>query len=346
MTTEHQQPAKALLSSLKNSEADQVELFLKEEWQTYVKNLDAIMLKACKLTDLQQELKIQLYVPCLQKYVARRDNKEPCKAGEFSSPVNLKRPMTPTSPASSSLSQRHCGDHTELHDLKGSLAITHTVLAKVLVSLATATTINTRGEQVARYSFVVGSNSATIEVSLLGREATTVANLMSPFVGKGVRLSKVEWDGPRQMLRHAVETVVIAFPAEHELQHVAFMYAALETLPSLTGWSRVSIEGYVHTSSETTPSPRHRNKRIREITVSDFQCQGVKVRLISSDKDATHFLDKQSDMHVQLNYAKVNLTSVSVFADLDDLTSIVQSGKDSVLRPEPSFVKEIDWSRR
>jgi hypothetical protein len=230
--------------------------------------------------------------------------------------------------------------------LKGSLAITHTVIAKVLVSLPTATTINIRGEQVPRYSYVVGSHSATIEVPLLGREATTVANLMSPLVGKGVRLSKVEWDGPRQMLRHTVATMVTALPEEHELQHVAFMYAAFESLPSLPGWSRVSIEGYVHTSSETTPSPRHPNKWIREITVSDFQNRGVKVRLVSSDKDATHFLDKQSDMHVQLNYAKVNLTSGFAFADLDDLTSIVQSGKDSVFRPEPSFVKEIDWSRR
>ena len=157
MTTEHQQAAKALLSSLKNSEADQVELLLKEEWQTYVKNLDAVMLKACKLTDLQQEWKIQHYVPCLQKYVAMRDNKEPCKAGEFSSPVHLRRPMTPTSPASSSPFKNHCGDHTELHDLKGSLAITHTVFAK-------ATTINIRGEQVPRYSYVVRSHLATIEV--------------------------------------------------------------------------------------------------------------------------------------------------------------------------------------
>ena len=272
-----------------------MELLLKEEWQTYVKNLDAVMLKACKLSDLLQEWKIQLYVPCLQKYVARRDNKEPCKAGEFSSPVNLKRPMTPTSPASSSPSKRHCGDHTELHDLKGSLAITHTVIAKVLVSLPTATTINIRGEQVARYSYVVGSNSATIEVSLLGREATTVANLMSPFVRKGVRLSKVEWDGPRQMLRHTVATMVTALSEEHELQNVAFMYAAFETLPSLAGWSRVSIEGYVHTSSETTPSPRHQNKWVREITVSDYNSQGVKVRLVSR----CHTFSGQAERHAR-----------------------------------------------
>ena len=157
-----------------------------------------------------------------------------------------------------------------------------------------------------------------------------MANLMSPFVGKGVRLSKVEWDGPRQMLRHTVATMVTALPEEHELQNVAFMYAAFESLPSLPGWSRVSIEGYVHTSSETTPSPRHQNKWIREITVSDFQSQGVKVRLVSGDKDATHFLDKQSDTHVQLNYAKVNVTSGSVFADVNDLTSIVQSDESFV----------------
>ena len=35
----------------------------------------------------------------------------------------------------------------------------------------------------------------------------------------------------------------------------------------------------------------------------------------------THFLDKQSDMHVQLNDAKVNVTSGFVFVDVDDLTS-------------------------
>ena len=50
----HQQTANALMPCFKNSEADQVELLLKEECQTYVKNLDAVMLKACKLTDLQQ----------------------------------------------------------------------------------------------------------------------------------------------------------------------------------------------------------------------------------------------------------------------------------------------------
>ena len=33
-------------------QADLVELLLKEDWQTYVKNLDALILKACKLTDL------------------------------------------------------------------------------------------------------------------------------------------------------------------------------------------------------------------------------------------------------------------------------------------------------
>ena len=71
----------------------------------------------------------------------------------------------------------------------------------------------------------------------------------------------------------------------------------------------------------------------------------MKVRLVSSDQNATNFLDKQSDMHVQVNYAKVNFISGSVYADLDDLSSIVQSGKDSVFRPDPSVVKEIDWSR-
>ena len=40
------------------------------------------------------------------------------------------------------------------------------------------------------------------------------------------------------------------------------------------------------------------------IAVVLFQNQGVKVRLVSSDKDATNLLDKQSGMHVQLNDLK------------------------------------------
>ena len=80
--------------------------------------------------------------------------------------------------------------------------------------------------------------------------------------------------------------------------------------------------------------------------MSDPLSRGVKVKLVSRDKDATSFLDKKADMHVQVNYAKVNVRSGTVFADLDDLTSIVQTGKDSVFRPDPSTVKEIDWNYR
>ena len=224
--------------------------------------------------------------------------------------------------------------------------MTHSVIAKVLVSLPSATTILIRGELFPRYSYVLGSKTAIVECSLLGREATSVATLMSPLVGKGIRLYNAEWDGRRGMLKHTSSTTVTALTEEHELHDVAFMYAPFDSIASMTAWSRVSIEGFVNSLTETTASPKDANKWIREISVSDPQQRGVKVRLVSSDKDATNFLDKQSDMHVQVNYTKVNLISGSVYADLDDLTSIVQSGKDSVFRPEPSIVKEIDWSRR
>ena len=198
MTPELQQAAKALLPCLRNSEADKVELLLNEEWQTYVKSAcDAVMLKACKLPDLQHQWKIQYYVPCLLKYVAKRDHNvtdpvskplQPYQPGDFSSPVHSRRPMSPSSSASGSPCKRHCGDHTELHDLKGSLAMSHSVIAKVLVGLPSAATIVIRGEVVSRYSYVLGSKSAIVECSLLGKEATSVATLMSPLVGKGIRL--------------------------------------------------------------------------------------------------------------------------------------------------------------
>ena len=68
------------------------------------------------------------------------------------------------------------------------------------------------------------------------------------------------------------------------------------------------------------------------IAVALLQNRGVKVRLVSSDKDATNVLDKQSDMHVQLNDAKANVTSGFVFADVDDLTSSFRVTRVLMLR--------------
>ena len=160
MTPELQEAVKALLSCLKNSEADKVEMFLNEEWENYIKSAcDAVMLRACVLTNLQHQWKMQYDVMCLLKYVAKRDHDvtdpvskplQPYKLGDFSSPVNSKRPMSAASSASGSPAKRRCGDHNELHDLKGSMAMTHSVLAKVLVSLPSVATIQIRGTNVPR----------------------------------------------------------------------------------------------------------------------------------------------------------------------------------------------------
>ena len=114
----------------------------------------------------------------------------------------------------------------------------------------------------------------------------------------------------------------------------------------MIAWSRISVEGFVNTVEETTVSSKDASKWIRQISISDPHQRGVKVILISKDKDATDFLDEQNDVHVQVNYAKVNATSCTVYADFDDMTDIEISGKDSVARPDPSVVKEIDWSRQ
>ena len=194
--------------------------------------------------------------------------------------------------------------------------MSHSVIAKVLVGLPSATTIVIRGEVVSRYSYVLGSKSAIVECSLLGKEATSVATLMSPLVGKGIRLYNAEWDGRRGMLKHTSATKVTTLPEDHELHDVdvAFMHAPFDSMASMIAWSRVSLEGFVDSMTETTASPKDANTWIRDISLSDPQQRGVKVRLVSSDQNATQFFYKQSDMHVQVNYATVNLISGSVNA--------------------------------
>ena len=75
--------------------------------------------------------------------------------------------------------------------------MTHSGLAKVLVSLPSVVTIQIRGTLVQRYSYVLGSKTAIVECLLPGCEAKSVAALMSPLVGKGIRLSNAECRGFR-----------------------------------------------------------------------------------------------------------------------------------------------------
>ena len=341
---------------MRNSEADKVVKFLNEEWEIYVeKSCDAVMLQSCKLSDLQHHWKMRHYVPCLLKYVAKRDRHvldpvlkplQPYKPGICSSPVHSKKVLSPASSASGSPAKRHRGAHTELHNLKGSMALTHSVIAKVLVTMPSVATININGEIVQRCSYVLGSKHANVECSLLGREAPSVAALMGPLVGKVIQLSHTDWDNCRGILKHMPSSLVKPLEEDHELHDADFIYAPFDTIPSMIPWSRVSVEGFINTVEETTVSSKDASKWIRQISMSDPHQRGVKVILISKDKDATDFLDEQNDVHVQVNYAKVNATSCTVYADFDDMTDIEISGKDSVARPDPSVVKEIDWSRQ
>ena len=102
-----------------------------------------------------------------------------------------------------------------------------------------------------------------MECSLLGREATSVAALMSPLVGKGIRLSNAKWDGRRGMLKHTPATSVTPLAEEHDLHDVDFINVPFDAIASMTAWPRVSIEGFVNTLSETTASPKDANKWIR-----------------------------------------------------------------------------------
>ena len=68
------------------------------------------------------------------------------------------------------------------------MALTHSIVAKVLVTMPSVGTININGEIVQRYSYVLGTKHANVECSLLVKEAPSVATLMGPLVGKVIQL--------------------------------------------------------------------------------------------------------------------------------------------------------------
>ena len=116
---------------------------------------------------------------------------------------------------------------------------------------------------------MLGSKFANVECSLLGRESTSVAALMSPLVGKVIQLSHADWDARRGMLKHMPSTLVKPLEEEHDLHDADFIYVPFDAIPSMTPWSRVSVSK----EFSTLWSSQQHHRRMQTNGSDKFQCQ-------------------------------------------------------------------------
>ena len=87
---------------------------------------------------------------------------------------------------------------------------------------------------------------------------------------------------------------------------------------------------------------KSQGKWMREITVANMQCQGLRVRLKVNASEDTEFIEE--GVHVHVNFAKV--MSSFLYCDVNDLSEVVASGMDNSSRPDPSAVREVRWPSR
>ena len=107
----------------------------------------------------------------------------PCSPGSPKKPTSHVGPSSPGAAGKQLL--------TELHELGEKLAVSHTVIGRVLLCLPGTVSIEVRGEILARYGYVLRAKGHVVEVSVIGRECHSVSQQVLLLRGSAMRLVKV-----------------------------------------------------------------------------------------------------------------------------------------------------------
>ena len=144
-----------------SSDTGLVKDYVEQQWQAYSANLDCVFSSTCSLDALKGAWMQQNYLHCLQTYVDALDRPmssigSPLRGENLSlgqviscSPGSSKKPTSQVGPGSPGAAGKQL--FTELHELGEKLAVSHTVIGRVLWCLPGTVSIEVRGETLARY---------------------------------------------------------------------------------------------------------------------------------------------------------------------------------------------------
>ena len=170
-----------------------------------------------------------------------------------------------------------------------------------------------------KLSYIIGSSDCTIEVVVAGEHVHKVAETVHSLQGKVITLHGVIWDNKYMILKHAPAFFVQLAEQWTELfAGVSFQLSQIHSIGAVKCWSRLSVKGCIHSIDMPQVSERKAGQSFCDCFLQNQTGQAVKLRICTCNT-AMPLLHERQEIVVQ--NCKVNSSSETLYADLDDLCS-------------------------
>ena len=207
----------------------------------------------------------------------------------------------------------------------GSLGIPklkHNCIGKVLMTgcVALIPYGPTKSQSLPKLTYIMGSSAGTVEVVVLGAAAHKVAETLAGLQGKVIKLHGVVWDSKCSTLKHGPATFLqMTSENDEQFAHVGFKLSHFHMIGAAKLWSRLSVQGCIHSLEMPQPSERKLGQTYCDCFLQNQAGQAVKVRMVTCNAPLRLLQERQV---IIVQNGKVNSTSETLHADMDDLCEV------------------------
>ena len=175
-----------------------------------------------------------------------------------------------------------------------------------------------------KISYIIGSREATVEVVALGASVQKVSPNLGLLKGKVITLENVMWDGKYCVLKHGPATLVQETDEYEELfTGVNFQFSVFHVIGTVKPWTRISLQGCVHSLDIPQASERRSGQSFCELLLQNEAGQAVKVKMVACHVPLPVLQERQK---ISVLNCKVNSATETLYADMDDLCEVQIKG--------------------
>ena len=279
---------------------------------------------------------------------------------DMASPEKKKREV-PTFPDNDNMSQgkkQRVGNidnqYSQLHDDKytplnaiggnGIPKLRYSCLAKVLMVGGVIQIPLSAGKDklLPKLTYIIGSKDCTVEVTVLGPSVQKIATELSALKGSIITLDNVVWDAKYSVLKHVPGTLMQRSNQwDGQFSDVDFKLTLFHMIGTLKAWSRLSVQGCLHSLEVAQASERTMGQSYFDCFLQNRTGQGVRVRIVAYD-DLLPQLEEGQE--IILRNAKINTGSEALHADLGDLSELEVLGNPSTDYPA-NLTSMVVWQQ-
>ena len=196
-----------------------------------------------------------------------------------------------------------------------------------------------------KISYILGSKSATMEVSAVGTLVQRCLEQVTALKGQVVSLSNTVLEKRYGTLTHGPNSLIQPV-ADHvdEFEGVDFQVEELENVGNFKAWSRLSVIGCIRELQEPLPSERNTGQLDVAFFLRSPGGAGVAVRVAGG---AAELPCLEEDKQVFLKNFKVNADKEQLYGDLADLSDLcIWPGAGMGALYPVAVTQTVTWQRR